>query len=207
MKRKRIRKSLIELLRILITWVAVGVLVAASIVVESAWKKSEVIEESFVTSSVLLVAVGCLGRIWALSYIAGRKEVELVREGPYSICRHPLYLSSFIGVIGVAAATCTLTFPAIVALGFIALYPFIVAAEERRLRERHGAAYEFYVSTTPSFVPALQRYKTGYGWQFDPRTFQKGLRDGFWFFVALSAMHIVMEMHEAGVLPGVWRVV
>jgi protein-S-isoprenylcysteine O-methyltransferase Ste14 len=206
-QQKRIRKTFVERLRVLISWVCIGSLLAAEFVTDSAWKSSESVEETFVATSLLLVAIGCLGRIWALSYIAGRKEKELVMDGPYSMCRHPLYLFSFVGAFGVALATCTFTFPAMVTAGFLVFYPFIVAAEERRLLERHGAAYENYKKTTPSVLPAIWQYKTGYGWQFDPRTFQRGLLDCVWFFVAMGCMHIVMELHEAGYLAVYLRAV
>ena len=49
---------------------------------------------------VALLAVAAMGRIWCLIYIAGRKNKELCQLGPYSLCRNPLYLFSFVGVIG-----------------------------------------------------------------------------------------------------------
>ena len=73
------------------------------------------------------------------------------------------------------------------------------------MRERHGAAYAYYASTTPSLVPSIQHYKSGTRWQFDPRDFQAGLRDVFWFFAAMCGLHIVMELHEAGLLSVYWR--
>src|SRR6476660_1715925 len=30
-------------------------------------------------------------RLWATGYVGGRKRRELVTEGPYSLCRNPLY--------------------------------------------------------------------------------------------------------------------
>lgn len=54
--------------------------------------------------SGILFLVGCLcvgaamaGRIWCAQYIAGYKNDVLVREGPYSVCRNPLYFFSFLG--------------------------------------------------------------------------------------------------------------
>ena len=54
--------------------------------------------------SGILFLVGCLcvgaamaGRMWCAQYIAGYKNDVLVREGPYSVCRNPLYFFSFLG--------------------------------------------------------------------------------------------------------------
>ena len=62
--------------------------------------------------SGILFLVGCLcvgaamvGRMWCAQYIAGYKNDVLVREGPYSVCRNPLYFFSFLGGIGVGRVT------------------------------------------------------------------------------------------------------
>src|SRR4051812_27868607 len=39
---------------------------------------------------------GLLFRLWPTLYIGGRKRTTLVCEGPYSICRNPLYLGSLL---------------------------------------------------------------------------------------------------------------
>ena len=49
-----------------------------------------------------LIGVGAVGRMWCGVYIAGRKNKELCQDGPYSLCRNPLYVFSFIGTVGVA---------------------------------------------------------------------------------------------------------
>src|SRR5262245_36841884 len=46
------------------------------------------------TLAWLTFAAGAGARFWATLYIGGRKERELVTDGPYSLCRHPLYLGS-----------------------------------------------------------------------------------------------------------------
>ena len=51
-----------------------------------------------------LIIGAALGRIWCNIYITGRKDKELCTDGPYSLCRNPLYLFSFIGVVGVMYA-------------------------------------------------------------------------------------------------------
>jgi hypothetical protein len=127
--------------------------------------------------------------------------------GPYSLCRNPLYVFSFLGMFGVALATNTLTFPLVVTLGFLVLYPSIVAAEERRLMRIHGAKYETYQRVTPRFIPAFRRYHRPNKLEIETRAFQKGLLDTAWFLLALMGMHIVMELHEAGHLAAFMKLV
>ena len=56
-----------------------------------------------------LVGIAIVGRLWCAQYIAGYKDNTLVREGPYSMCRNPLYFFSFLGTIGVGLCTESLT--------------------------------------------------------------------------------------------------
>ena len=37
-----------------------------------------------------LIIASVLGRFWSILYIGGHKNLEVVQQGPYSMCRHPL---------------------------------------------------------------------------------------------------------------------
>jgi protein-S-isoprenylcysteine O-methyltransferase Ste14 len=41
-------------------------------------------------------------RFWATLYLGGRKGSSVIAEGPYSVCRNPLYLGSFLLAIASA---------------------------------------------------------------------------------------------------------
>lgn len=45
--------------------------------------------------SFVFLLVAALGRVWTSAYISGRKNHELVVNGPYSLTRNPLYFFSF----------------------------------------------------------------------------------------------------------------
>lgn len=49
---------------------------------------------------MILIVLGVIGRFWATLYIGGHKNKDVITDGPYSICRHPLYLFSSIAVLG-----------------------------------------------------------------------------------------------------------
>ena len=44
----------------------------------------------------LLFVYGGALRLWATLYVGGRKGRVVVCEGPYSLCRNPLYLGTFL---------------------------------------------------------------------------------------------------------------
>ncbi len=47
--------------------------------------------------------LGIGGRLWSILYVGGKKSAELVRTGPYSITRNPLYLFSCVAAAGAGA--------------------------------------------------------------------------------------------------------
>ena len=67
---------------------------------KSAWEGNAAVHETTEVVGALLVIAGVLGRFWSILYSGGRKNQTIVQDGPYSICRHPLYLFSTIAVVG-----------------------------------------------------------------------------------------------------------
>ena len=106
---------------------------------------------------VFFAGMGSLGRMWCSLYIGGRKTKSLVTEGPYSICRNPLYFFSLIGMVGVGFASETFLIPGILAAAFAAYYPFVIKAEEAHLLAAHGPQFEQYRRAVPTFFPRLSQ--------------------------------------------------
>jgi protein-S-isoprenylcysteine O-methyltransferase Ste14 len=98
-------------------------------------------------------AVGALVRIWATLWIGGRKKHTIVDDGPYRVCRNPLYLGTFAMVLGVALFLKSAVFA--VALAFVwFLYAwYVVPAEERYMRGRFATAYDDYCRRVPRWLP------------------------------------------------------
>lgn len=108
--------------------------------------------------SGILFLVGCLcvgaamaGRMWCAQYIAGYKNDVLVREGPYSVCRNPLYFFSFLGGIGVGLCTESLTLTVLLVLLFAVMYIPVIHTEEARLHRLFGEPYSAYIREVPRF--------------------------------------------------------
>src|SRR4051794_15825120 len=45
---------------------------------------------------------GSFLRIWATTWITGRKKTTVVDDGPYGLCRNPLYVGTFLMGLGLA---------------------------------------------------------------------------------------------------------
>src|SRR5690242_2552426 len=96
-KRKRRKRILVPKL-LFLPMIAFGAL-SQSIYAEGGFW-----DTTFEVISFLLLLVGAIGRVWVAAYISGRKTVELVTDGPYSITRNPLYFFSFIAYVGAGLA-------------------------------------------------------------------------------------------------------
>jgi protein-S-isoprenylcysteine O-methyltransferase Ste14 len=94
-----------------------------------------------------------LGRNWSAA-VATKEDHQLVRSGPYSLVRHPIYtgmLGMFLGSALVSGALHGL-------IGLIvmsAAYRRKIRLEERRLMEVFGPAYRDYQKMSGAVIPNL----------------------------------------------------
>ena len=148
----------------------------------------------------VLVTVGTLYRIWCSVFIAGRKDVEIVRDGPYARCRHPLYLGSLVAVTGLALSTrslvLTLVLPAVLAW----LLAVSIRREERYLADRHGAAWADYASRVPAFWPRRRGERTAGRREIDVALYRKAFLDA----TSLLGLWLLLVVADALRMQGVW---
>lgn len=121
----------------------------------------------------LTFVAGLTFRFWATLFIGGRKSANVVIHGPYSLCRNPLYLGTFLlylsqsfflksGIFGVG-----LLLP-------LALYLWaVIPAEEQHLSGRFGLAYEEYLKTVPRLWPQWSLYQAPEFLDVETRTLTK----------------------------------
>jgi protein-S-isoprenylcysteine O-methyltransferase Ste14 len=107
----------------------------------------------------LALGSGIVIRLWATLYIGGRKSTELVRSGPYALCRHPLYVASFLIAASLAGFLQSASILA-AALALAAIYATtVIPSEERHVLGRFGNAYRAYARATPRFIPRVQSFQ------------------------------------------------
>ncbi|MDP0494625.1 MAG: isoprenylcysteine carboxylmethyltransferase family protein [Verrucomicrobiota bacterium JB024] len=162
---------------------------------------SRLFSESLFALGVALAGVGVIGRVWCFSYISGRKQSQLITQGPYSLMRNPLYFFTMIGAVGIAFTSEMLLPPLVVMTLFAVSYPSVIRQEERALRRVHGAAFDRYCETTPRFWPSFSNYDEPDEVLLNPRAFRRGLQDVIWFIVACGTFEILEGLHESGLLP------
>lgn len=151
--------------------------------------------------SLLLVAFACLGRIWCSLYIAGRKDAQLVTQGPYALLRHPLYWLSFAGGLGLSLASGSLTLVAVTAIVLGVLLVSAARAEERFLASAHPEAWPAYHRSTPALWPRLPAWSLPETLEVHARVLWKAFVDAGSFFLLLALVLLARSLRESALLP------
>jgi len=72
-------------------------------------------------------------------------------KGLYRISRNPIYLGTFLILIGVGIAGASWLFLLLIVI-FIVLFDMLIAPEERWCLEKYGDAYREYMNRTPRWI-------------------------------------------------------
>lgn len=149
-----------------------------------------------------LVFTAVLGRLWCTIYIGGRKDMVLCRKGPYSVSRNPLYLFSFLGLLGVCLAAQNLILSFVSAVAFLLYYRIVILNEEKRLTAIFGADFISYMSEVPRFFPRLVSPDSGEPMMVDPQVYIRAIIDVSWFLAAIVGIEVIEELRLATVISG-----
>ena len=192
--------------RVGLSW-AFGIVFGAGIFfTEGKWEGFPVVATVLYAIGIFLASIASLGRLWCMLYIAGRKQKVLVDQGPYSICRHPLYFFSFLGAAGVGLATETFLWPLVIVFFFSLYYPSVIRREEEKLSAIFGETFNAYRQTTPCFWPRWARLVEPDEYMVRPRIFRHHLFDALWFIWIVGIMEVINGLHQTGIIPILFRV-
>lgn len=104
-------------------------------------------------SGAVIATIGLLIRAWASGHL--RKMAELTTSGPYAHTRNPLYLGTFLLVLGVALAGGVWWLALAIAAAYLLVYVPVMIAEVETMRVLFPDAYEEWASAVPLFAPRL----------------------------------------------------
>lgn len=149
----------------------------------------------------LLLTIGIVGRLWCTTYIGGRKNAELITDGPYSLWRNPLYVFSFIGMVGIVLTTRILLLELVAIPAFLIYYRFVIRSEERRLEEIFGDTFRAYRQKVQVLLPSFGNYWSRPAFEMNPTFYQRAMADAGSFVVALLAMEAIHRCKAAGLIP------
>lgn len=100
----------------------------------------------------LLMFAGIVGRGMSTISIGGHKDNNVIKTELYSICRNPLYFSSFLLAFGVGLVSGRVDFLIIVVISFLAIFYPMMRNEAKFLRARFSEFAE-YEKSVPLFFP------------------------------------------------------
>jgi protein-S-isoprenylcysteine O-methyltransferase Ste14 len=151
-----------------------------------------------------LLILAIVGRTWCSLYIAGRKKETIVDVGPYSVCRNPLYLFSFIGAAGAGAQFGSFVAALAALLATIGVFTIVVRQEERFLAQKFGETYLAYKSRVPRFLPNLRLWRHVQTLEVRPFMVMRTFADACVFLAAIPLAEGIEWLQDARVLPTLW---
>ncbi|CAN5372378.1 isoprenylcysteine carboxylmethyltransferase family protein [soil metagenome] len=154
--------------------------------------------EELETGGLVLIGVAIIGRAWCSLYIGGRKKAEIVDRGPYSICRNPLYVFSFIAAFGIGAQTGSLILSLLFLVLAVAVFHFTVKSEEAWLLDAFGAPFAAYLARVPRFWPDFSKWADAETLEIRPSFFLATIKDGLVFLLAIPIFELLEHAQQAG---------
>lgn len=171
---------------------------------ETIWREFRWFSEITNMTGLLLVITAVLGRFWSIVYIGGRKSKLVFQDGPYSICRHPLYLFSTIGAVGFGFLLGSIILVFILGGVTFLILNATAEKEERFLRATYGNDYNEYANRVPRIIPKISLFKTEETATFSIGELRNNMFDALVFlgFIPLAkALEIIKELELFQTFP------
>lgn len=184
---------------VLLIAILLGVFVFAF--VDTITPNGEFVHEAIEWIGLILIFVCILGRTWSSLYIGGRKVDELVTDGPYSVCRNPLYFFSIIGAAGMGAQTGSVAIALICGLIAAVVFRIVIGQEEKLLQKKYGEKYRDYSSRVPRLVPAPRLWHDVELLTIRPKRVVTTFLDASFFLIAVPVAELFEFLQDAGIVP------
>jgi protein-S-isoprenylcysteine O-methyltransferase Ste14 len=175
---------------------------AVAFVSHHVWQEEGLMNLSLEVSALALIAIGAIGRIWVAAFVSGRKNQQLVTEGPYAIVRNPLYM--FLAFVGAGLAFETFTFALLFAVLFFATHLPAIFAEEKFLRGKFGAQFDAYAHAVPRLIPRSWKPTCPAEIRFNTAVYSRAVLDSSLIVSMFLLAHVVEWGHLHHVLPVVF---
>lgn len=176
-------------------------LLVALLFSESFWLSGSLPHEICEMLGDALILLCIVGRSWCALYIGGRKKMQLVEDGPYSVSRNPLYLFSVLGGIGIGLQAGNVTAGLVCGLFVFAIFNAVIQHEEIFLLSRFPAEFAAYAARVPRWGPRLSRWRSSEELLVQPRFVLITFRDALGFLAAIPLLELIEWAQDGGWLP------
>ncbi|MCX5716622.1 MAG: isoprenylcysteine carboxylmethyltransferase family protein [Candidatus Omnitrophica bacterium] len=136
---------------------------------------------------------GLVIRSWANFYAV--KMEKLTTCGPYAYVRHPLYLGSFLIVLGFLTMLNVHWVVAIICLGVVGgtVYNVTVRNEDGMLTKKFGQEYLEYKKRVPAFFPAARPYRNGPQWNWSVERYLRSQEYKLFLWTAILTIFFYLK--------------
>ncbi|MBN2211194.1 MAG: isoprenylcysteine carboxylmethyltransferase family protein [Sedimentisphaerales bacterium] len=152
----------------------------------------------------LFLLAGLMMRIWSIFYIGDRKSKKLVTDGPYSLCRNPLYVGTFLLSIGVGLCFENPMMLLLLLFLFIPIHFWVVLAEESHLEKLFGDAYRDYKKKTRRFWPSFKAYHSSESVQVPVHAIRRIALDTLGVLLVPQIEDLLELLHRQNIIPVLW---
>ena len=188
-------------LRLLIPKVLFWPVIVFALVSQSTYEDGGFWDTTLEVVSFIILLVAAMGRVWVSAYISGRKDNQLVTDGPYSATRNPLYFFSFLGYVGAGLAFEKVSVAICFAVAFFLTHWPTIFAEEAKLRGLFGQEFDDYAKRVPRFIPKISKLRIPEYVTFRPASFNRALLDCGLVMAVFILAHLIEYGQNAGVIP------
>lgn len=193
--------SAVQKMRKTVLRIAAVIVVSVGFTVQSMYPQDGHIHDYLKMLGIILIATAITGRAWCTIHIANRKKTELVRTGPYSMSRNPLYVFSMIAAFGAGLLSASVTLGVVFALVVFLVFDQVIRKEEAFLLDAFGEDYRRYLKETPRWFPRFSAYRDVEELVTRPKLFLITLRDGSAFFLLIPVFELAEYARDAGWIP------
>ena len=149
----------------------------------------------------IFIVLAGVGRIWAAAYISGFKSGKVIKDGPYSMMRNPLYFFSFLGFAGIGLVFGSFIISILLIAIFLITHWRTILSEEQKLRGIFGKEYDEYFNSTPRFFPKFSLFQNPEVIEFYPIKFTKTLIEATYLIFSYGFIKLIIWLHEVNILP------
>lgn len=191
--------------RVIILRIAFAPVIFIVLFVWRSWDDHSIRDFVVEWSGYILLLAGISLRMWSTLYIGQQKSKKLITDGPFSMCRNPLYFGTLLMAVGIALCFENLILLIFVLVVLVPVHLLVILSEEEQLLINFGPAYEQYKKEVPRLWFAFSRYQSPETIEVSTRAVRRATMEMALLLLIPPLGDLIEILHSSGALPVLWR--